>query len=219
MLTLDQVALSLGQRHWLFDHRLETQGIYALLGRSGSGKSTLLNLIAGFQRPDSGGIAWNQQSLLGLEPAQRPVTSLFQANNLFTHLTVFQNIGLGIAADLKLNAQAKTAIGDVLAQVGLAGYEKKLPGALSGGEQQRVALARCLLRHKPILLLDEPFSALDATTRQEMIELLLDVIARLRPLVVMVTHDEDDASAMGASVLRIANGTLSPDSPAGEPSA
>ena len=203
MLTLEKVIVSLEQRQWCFNIQLETHGIYALLGRSGSGKSTLLNAIAGFLKPQSGTINWNERNLNALEPAKRPVTTLFQENNLFSHLTVYQNIGLGISQNLKLDEAQKENLKAVIDNVGLAGYDDKLPGSLSGGEQQRVALARCLLRRQPILLLDEPFSALDATTRQEMITLLQSVITQYKPCVVMVTHDEDDALAMGASVLRM----------------
>jgi len=146
---------------------------------------------------------WNEQSLTNLEPAQRPITTLFQNHNLFSHLTVLQNIGLGVSPNLKLSKEQTSKLQAVLVNVGLAGYEKKYPDSLSGGEQQRVALARCLLRRQPILLLDEPFSALDATTRQEMILLLQDVIKSYKPCVVMVTHDEDDAKALSASVLKM----------------
>ena len=203
MLTLKDVDVRLAERQWCFDIELDSQGIYALLGRSGSGKSTLLNIIAGFLKARSGTVKWKEQDLLKLEPAQRPVTTLFQAHNLFSHLNVMQNIGLGISPNLQLSSEQKTTLHAVLDNVGLAGYEKKLPGSLSGGEQQRVALARCLLRRQPILLLDEPFSALDATTRQEMILLLQQVIESYNPCVIMVTHDEDDATAMNARILRM----------------
>ncbi|MDB4224036.1 ATP-binding cassette domain-containing protein [Granulosicoccus sp.] len=203
MLTLKDVDVRLAERQWCFDIDLNTHGIYALLGRSGSGKSTLLNVIAGFLKASSGAIAWQEQPLNNLEPAQRPVTTLFQDHNLFSHLTVLQNIGLGISPNLKLQPEQTENLHAVLENVGLTGYEKKLPGSLSGGEQQRVALARCLLRRQPILLLDEPFSALDATTRQEMITLLQEVIDSYKPCVLMVTHDEADADALSASILRM----------------
>lgn len=203
MLTLNDVDVRLARRQWRFDIELDTHSIYALLGRSGSGKSTLLNIIAGFLKAHAGNVKWNEQNLTELEPAQRPVTTLFQDHNLFSHLNVMQNIGLGISPNLKLNSEQKANLHTVLDNVGLAGYEKKLPGSLSGGEQQRVALARCLLRRQPILLLDEPFSALDATTRQEMIVLLQQLIEHYKPCVIMVTHDEDDAKAMNATMLRM----------------
>lgn len=203
MLTLKDVDVQLAERQWRFDIELDTQGVYALLGRSGSGKSTLLNVIAGFLKARSGTVKWQEQNLTDLEPAQRPVTTLFQDHNLFSHLTVLQNIGLGISQNLKLNSTQTQNLYAVLDNVGLTGYENKLPGSLSGGEQQRVALARCLLRRQPILLLDEPFSALDATTRQEMIALLQRVIDNYKPCVIMVTHDEQDANAMNAVILKI----------------
>ncbi len=201
MLTVEGVELQLGERRWNYSIELETQGVYALLGRSGSGKSTLLNLIAGFLQPDAGAIKWQGDAIHSLEPAQRPITTLFQDHNLFSHLSVFKNIGLGVSPKLTLSLAQKDNISSVLDSVGLSGYENKLPGSLSGGEKQRVALARCILRRQPILLLDEPFSALDATTRKEMITLLNSLIQEFKPCVVMVTHDPDDAVAMGATQL------------------
>ena len=138
MLALKDVEVRLAERHWRFDIQLDTHGIYALLGRSGSGKSTLLNVIAGFLKSSSGNVFWNNKDLNNLEPALRPVTTLFQDNNLFSHLSVLQNIGLGISPNLKLSSEQTKNLHTVLENVGLAGYEKKLPGSLSGGEQQRV---------------------------------------------------------------------------------
>ncbi len=203
MLTLNNVEIQLGERHWNYAIELDTHGVYALLGRSGSGKSTLLNIIAGFLKTNAGDIQWRGDSILTLAPAQRPITTLFQNNNLFSHLSVSKNIGLGINPKLQLSRQQQLDILNVLENVGLSGYENKLPGSLSGGEQQRVALARCLLRRQAILLLDEPFSALDATTRQEMTALLRTLIDEFKPCVIMVTHDEDDANAMNATQLRM----------------
>ena len=205
MLQLDQAYLSLGERHWTFNINLKPSCTYALIGRSGSGKSTLLNLIGGFISPDSGEISWQDHSLLLTEPAQRPMTTLFQQNNLFEHLSVWQNIALGIAPNLRLSEDNIDRVDTVIKHIGLHGYDSKRPPQLSGGEQQRVALARSLLRRKPILLLDEPFSALDATTRKEMIELLHTVISDIQPLVIMITHDVDDARALNAQVLNMQN--------------
>ena len=208
MLHLDQLKLSLGDKHWNFNTRLETEHSYVLLGESGSGKSTLLNLVAGFLEPVSGDIRWHSDSLLNMPPDQRPVTSLFQQHNLFNHLTVAQNIGLGISPSLTLSEQEHADISSVLRASGLAGYENTKPPTLSGGEQQRVGLARCLLRRKPVLLFDEPFSALDASTRATMTDLLKDVIAEIKPCVLMVSHDPSDVATLNAHSLYLENGVL-----------
>ncbi len=208
MLHIDQLKLSLGNKHWNFNAALERESSYVLFGESGSGKSTLLNLVAGFLEPESGNIRWHADSLLNIPPDKRPVTSLFQQHNLFNHLTVAQNIGLGISPSLSLTEQHHADISSVLRAAGLAGYENTKPPRLSGGEQQRVGLARCLLRHKPVLLLDEPFSALDAGTRATMTDLLKDVITEIKPCVLMVSHDPNDVVALNAHSLHLENGTL-----------
>lgn len=207
-LTLDRATVILGDRRWVFDTTLATHGVHALLGRSGSGKSTLLNLIGGYLQLSQGRIAWQERSLDELAPAERPVTTLFQHDNLFAHLSVAQNVGLGISPTLSLSRADRERVAGGLAEVGLAGYERRRPGTLSGGERQRVGLARCLLRARPVLLLDEPFGALDPATRREVIAVTREVIARQRPCVVMVTHDEDDATAIGADIIRLEDGRL-----------
>ncbi|PID61024.1 MAG: thiamine ABC transporter ATP-binding protein [Gammaproteobacteria bacterium] len=217
MLQFDKVTLELGEAHWHFDIGFDTQGCYAIMGKSGAGKSTLLNLVGGFLHPAAGDIRWHGASLLPLPPHQRPVTTLFQHDNLFDHLDVRQNIGLGIDPALKLSAGNWEDVDAVLDDVGLAGYQSRLPGRLSGGERQRVALARCLLREQPILLLDEPFTGLDQETRESVTELMRTLIDRLRPCVLMVTHDIDEARALSAEVLRIENGRLIPQTVASRP--
>lgn len=208
MLELSQAKTTLAEQSWNFTASFETGQRYAILGRSGSGKSTLLNCIGGFLPVQSGEIMWNDESLLNLVPHERPITSLFQKNNLFSHLTVAQNIGLGINPSLHLTEADKKKIDDVLSASGLGGYQNKRPTSLSGGEQQRVALARCLVRKKPILLLDEPFSALDKTTRAAMIAQLNAVINEINPCVLMVTHEQSDAAAIDAKVLWIHDGGI-----------
>ena len=126
---------------------------------------------------------------------------LYSQYNLFEHLSVWKNVALGICPTLRVDAEQCTQIASALTEVGLAEFEPKMPRQLSGGEQQRVALARCLLRRKPVLLLDEPFSALDSTTRQEMITLLKQLIKNHQPCVLIITHDESDVQALDAHIL------------------
>jgi len=211
VLELDDVTLALGEARFRFSLALGADAVHVLLGRSGSGKSTLLNLVAGFAAPDTGDIRWNGASLLALAPDRRPVNTLFQHHNLFAHLSVAQNVGLGLHPGLKLTGAQHEQVRDALAAVGLAAHADKRPPALSGGEQQRVGLARCLLRRKPVLLMDEPFGALDGATRQEMIALTRDVTASYSPCTIVVTHDPEDAAGLGARVLRIADGQVRPE--------
>lgn len=208
MLMLENLTLHLGANHYCFNLLAGTEQVSAILGKSGSGKSTLLNLIAGFLAAESGELQWQQQSLLRTTANQRPITTLFQQHNLFTHLNVEQNIGLGISPNLKLNNQDKQNIEQVLEEVGLPDYAKHSAQKLSGGEQQRVALARCLLREQPLLLLDEPFSALDEHTRHEMIELTDTVIKKHNLCVVLVTHNQDDARMLNAQQYELNDGQL-----------
>jgi len=208
MLKIDNLQLLLGTNSYCYQLHANAAHTTAILGKSGSGKSTLLNLIAGFIQPDSGSLYWNNQSLINLPANQRPVTTLFQQHNLFTHLNVEQNIGLGISPDLKLNKEDYKNIHRSLDEVDMAGYAKNRTANLSGGEQQRVALARCLLRKQPILLLDEPFSALDEHTRHEMIYLTRKVIGDHKLCALLVTHNEDDADLLTATKYLLSKGTL-----------
>ncbi len=197
-LELKQANITLGDRDFNFTLSAGANEVHAMLGKSGSGKSTLLNLIGGFLKPASGAIDWNQKSLLPLPPEQRPVTTLFQSHNLFEHLSARRNIALGVSPKLKLNAQQWIEIDAVLEDVGLAGRGDERPENLSGGEQQRVGLARCLSRKRPILLLDEPYGALDEATRNEMLTLTKQVIEQHQLCVLLVTHNADDALSLNA---------------------
>lgn len=125
----------------------------AVLGPSGAGKSTLLNLIAGFLPPASGSLLINGEAHNATPPAQRPVSMLFQENNLFNHLTIRQNISLGIHPGLKLNREQQAQVTAIAGQMGIDALLERLPGELSGGQRQRAALARCLVRQQPVLLM------------------------------------------------------------------
>jgi thiamine transport system ATP-binding protein len=180
----------------------------AIMGASGSGKSTLLHLLAGFETPQSGSIMFDTQDMSFAEPAARPVSILFQDNNLFGHLTIAQNIGLGLAPRLRLSKTEAEAVENALAKVGLTGLGKRLPSELSGGERQRAALARCLLRDKPILLLDEPFAALGPAMRVEMLDLVLALQAEKNLTAIMVTHNPDDAAHFATHIGFVEAGRL-----------
>ncbi|MCV2882004.1 thiamine ABC transporter ATP-binding protein [Actibacterium sp. XHP0104] len=185
----------------------------AVIGPSGSGKSTLLDMIAGFLAPVQGRVLWQGNDLTRMPPGDRPISLLFQDNNLFPHLTVAQNVGLGLRPDLRLSADQRAAVGAALARVGLAGYEARKPAALSGGQRSRVALARVLLRARPLMLLDEPFAALGPALRAEMLMLVRELADETGATVLMVTHDPRDARALGDQTVLVAGGLAHPPQP------
>lgn len=206
MLTLE--GLRVAQEGWTLDADLSVPkgARVAVLGPSGAGKSTLLAAIAGFQPLTAGRVLWEGAEITDLAPAKRPVSILFQDNNLFAHLTVRQNVGLGLRADLKLDAAQKDAVEAALARVGLAGLGGRKPGQLSGGQSARVALARVLLRHRPIMLLDEPFGALGPALRAEMLALVREIAGETGATLLMVSHEPEDARVLGGLVLLVADG-------------
>ncbi len=192
-----------------FELSIAAGEILGLTGKSGSGKSTLLDLIAGFLMPVSGDVMIGGQSLLPLPPEDRPLTILFQKNNLFDHITAAQNVGLGINTSLRLTATQQNQVDQALDRVGLAAAANQRASSLSGGEQQRIALARSLVRNKPVLLLDEPFSALDADTRAEMLQLVREIVDEKQLATLMVTHDPKDCEALGATKTTLLQGKKS----------
>ncbi|HVK91467.1 MAG TPA: ATP-binding cassette domain-containing protein, partial [Mycoplana sp.] len=180
----------------------------AVTGPSGAGKSTLFNVIAGFQPIRSGTVEIFGKDMHGREPAARPVSIVFQENNLFTHLTVGQNVGLGVDPSLRLDAAERQRINTALARVGLDGYGDRMPALLSGGERQRVALARAFVRRRPILLLDEPFAALDPAMRSEMATLLLDLQAETGITLLFISHQIEDVRRLADRAMFIDDGAI-----------
>jgi thiamine transport system ATP-binding protein len=164
----------------------------AIIGASGSGKSSLLQAIAGFL-PVTGHITWNGQDITKQEPGKRPISILFQDQNLFPHLTIARNLALGLSPILRLTTAQWTRVDNALARVGLPDMGTRKPAQLSGGQIGRAALARALLRAKPLLLLDEPFAALGPALKADMLALVDQVVTDTSATLLMVTHDPDDA--------------------------
>ena len=189
-----------GSLSFSYDITVAEGEILAVQGPSGVGKTTLLDLIAGFEYPDSGSVSWNGSNFLALPPWERPVTTVFQSDNLFTHLTCFENVRIGLPSS-QLDDHA--AINAAFFRLGIDGLRNRLPDAISGGQQQRVALARALLRDKPVLLLDESFSALDWPTRQGCFDSLREITEARRMAVLFVSHDERDSAHLGCKSLQL----------------
>ena len=175
--------------------------IVTFLGPSGCGKSTILRTIGGFMDITSGDILIDGNSIVGLSPENRPTAMVFQSYNLWPHMTIYENLAFG----LKLRKIPKKTIDEdikkMLALVSMSGCEKKYPSQLSGGQQQRIAIARSLLLKPSLLLLDEPFSALDAKIRQQMREELKRIQSELGITVIFVTHDQEEAMAISHRIV------------------
>jgi len=180
---------------------LEPEKIYAVVGPSGAGKSTFLNLISGFASISSGSIIWNGQEISNLPPAKRSVSILFQDNNLFPHLSVWRNLALAVTHWPKISRDNEEKLKAVMSEVGILGLENRKPSQLSGGQQSRVALARVLLQKNKILLLDEPFSALGPSLKDQMLELIKKIAKNKKLLVLMVTHEPADAKKVASQTL------------------
>lgn len=182
--------------------------IVTFLGPSGCGKSTILRAIGGFSDITSGDILIDGKSIAGLAPENRPTAMVFQSYNLWPHMTIYENLAFG----LKLRKVPKKTMDEdikkMLALVSMSGSEKKYPGQLSGGQQQRIAIARSLLLKPSLLLLDEPFSALDAKIRQQMREELKRIQSELGITVIFVTHDQEEAMAISDRIAVMKQGCI-----------
>lgn len=210
MLALEGVEVRLGDFRLAADLTVPKGARVAVMGPSGSGKSTLLALIAGFLAPDRGRILWNGTDLTPLPPGERPVSTIFQDQNLFPHLTAAENVALGLKPSLRLTGEDRARVDGALARVGLAGLGGRRPAELSGGQQGRVALARMLLRGRPVVLMDEPFSALGPALKSEMLGLVGTLAGETGATLLIVTHDPDDARNLASHVIVVDAGRAAP---------
>lgn len=175
------------------DFDVPSGSLTALLGPSGSGKSTLLRSIAGLDNPDSGTITINGRDVTGVPPQRRDIGFVFQHYAAFKHLTVWENVAFGLKIRKKPKAEIKKKVDDLLEVVGLSGFHTRYPAQLSGGQRQRMALARALAVDPQVLLLDEPFGALDAKVREDLRAWLRRLHDEVHVTTVLVTHDQAEA--------------------------
>jgi thiamine transport system ATP-binding protein len=205
MLRIEGLRFSWGEDfHFTYDLSVASGEILAVQGPSGVGKTTLLELIAGFQTPTAGNLTWDDKDLVPLPPWQRPVTTVFQADNLFSHLSCLDNVLIGLGPEERPTPALHTYIDEYFTQLGLEGLQSRMPSQISGGQQQRVALVRALIRARPILLLDESFSALDWDMRKECFDAMKTVVASHEMAALLVSHDTRDAEYLGCRELRLA---------------
>lgn len=206
MLRFDKAVFDNGGFRLSADWSVAPSTKIAVIGPSGAGKSTLLAGLAGFVPCVAGAITWQGQDIAMIAPGARPMTMLFQDHNLFPHLSVAQNVGLGLAPNLRLSPAQHDAVSEVLDKVGLAGFDTRKPAELSGGQASRVALARALLRARPLLLLDEPFAALGPGLKAEMLSLVEDLLRGTDTSLIMVTHDPKDAQRLADQTVFVDGG-------------
>ena len=212
-LKIDRLQFHLGDWQLRVSLRAERGDCIALIGPSGAGKSTLLSLIAGFEQPDDGRIFVQEQRIDSLAPAARPVTMMFQENNLFNHLTLYQNIALGCHPGLKLTDDDCELIEGALKATQLGALRSRKPADVSGGERQRAALARCLCQKRPLLLLDEPFTGLDPRLRTEMHD-LVDALRMNHGLtVIVVSHLPQEVARIADTLAFMHNGRIEEHGP------
>ena len=173
----------------------------ALFGPSGTGKSTVLLGLSGFLPITEGELLYKNKTLSSLEPKDRPIDIIFQENNLFPHISVAQNVVLGLGPSARMTTQNKDLVYKILKKVNLFEERDRLPENISGGQRSRVAIARSLLRKKPILLLDEPFSALDFVLKSDILKLLISIAKKDKLSILLVSHDPRDIRFLGGDIL------------------
>lgn len=213
MLRLEGVEIALGGFRLAADLGVPAGARVAVMGPSGAGKSTLIGAIAGFVPLAGGAIHWGDERIDALPPAARPMSILFQDHNLFPHLNLFDNVALGLDANLRLTRGQRGAVIRALEETGLQGLDARKPGQLSGGQIGRAGLARVLLRARPLILLDEPFAALGPALKRQMLDLVGRIATETGATLLMITHDPEDARYLCEMTLVVAEGRAHPPAP------
>src|SRR6201993_1063917 len=190
------------------DFVVPTGSLTALLGPSGSGKSTLLRAIAGLDQPDSGTVTINDRDVTRVPPQRRGIGFVFQHYAAFKHMTVRDNVAFGLKIRRRPKAEVKEKVDNLLQTVGLSGFQSRYPGQLSGGQRQRMALARALAVDPQVLLLDEPFGALDAKVREDLRAWLRRLHDEVHVTTVLVTHDQSEALDVSDRIAVLNNGRI-----------
>ncbi len=209
-ITIEHVSKHFGNFQALTDINLEVQGgeLVALLGPSGSGKTTLLRIIAGLETANAGVVRYQDLDMTHSRPQERQIGFVFQHYALFRHMTVFENVAFGMRIRKTPNADVAKRVRELLHLVRLEGLEKRYPAQLSGGQRQRVALARALGVQPRVLLLDEPFGALDAKVRAELRQWLRQLHDQMHVTTIFVTHDQEEAFEVADKVVVMQSGKI-----------
>ena len=209
-LSLDHIGKSYGVVRAVDDvsFRVQTGEVLALLGPSGCGKSTTLGIVAGFIKADTGSVRIGSRDVVGVPPEKRDIGMVFQSAALFPNMSVFKNIAFGLRRRRVPTEEIKSRVGRVLELVQLQDLQHRLPRELSGGQGQRVSLARALVIDPSILLLDEPMSSLDADLRRELRRDLAELHAKTGTTTILVTHDQHEALALADRVAVMKNGAV-----------
>jgi sulfate transport system ATP-binding protein len=210
VISVDRVWKRFGDYVALEDVSLEVPdgSLTALLGPSGSGKSTLLRIIGGLELPDDGTVTIHGEDATAVPPQRRGIGFVFQHYAAFKHMTVRDNVAFGLTIRKKPKPEIERRVGELLQIVGLAGYAKRYPNQLSGGQRQRMALARALAVEPRVLLLDEPFGALDAKVRAELREWLRKLHDEVHVTTLLVTHDQEEAMSIASRIAVMDNARI-----------
>jgi sulfate transport system ATP-binding protein len=210
MIAAENVDKHYGDFHALRDVSIEIPdgSLTALLGPSGSGKSTLLRVIAGLEVPDSGAIVISGEDVTHTSPQKRGIGFVFQHYAAFKHMTVRDNVAFGLKIRKRAKDEISTRVDELLEIVGLAGYQGRYPSQLSGGQRQRMALARALAVEPRVLLLDEPFGALDAKVREDLRSWLRRLHDDVHVTTVLVTHDQEEAMDVADRIAVMSEGRI-----------